>query len=255
MSDQLTVTVRGSRPSWARRLTALAAAILMMATAFIATSSTAEAATKYGIVRAVTQKMAGPHLTNYTQSGTYPKGKKVTLTCYTWGQRVSGWGGTSNLWYQTSDKVYVADVDLDTGSNSPITGACSKISLATFVSETRGKTWANIAGTLPGECVSLTSQYLWRVHGIKSEAWGNAVDYRSGGTGGNKLKSLGFKWSTNTKATNGDILVWSGGTYGHIGIYYNGQVYDQNDSRHSPARTANYSGKLWTNGYLGRWSK
>lgn len=114
-----------------------------------------------------------------------------------------------------------------------------------------------MAGTYAGECVSLTSQYIWRVYGIKAagSGWGDAIDYRSGGVTGNKLKSLGFKWSTNKSYKNGDILVWNSGDVGHVGIYHDGKVFDQNDSRHSPARTANYSGKPWTSGYLGRWSK
>ncbi len=206
-------------------------------------------------VMAATAKMSGPYLTNYAKKGTYAKAAKVKLACYTWGQSISGWAGTSNLWYRTSDGNYIADTNVNTGSNSAVTAACPRVSLATFVSDTRGKTWANAAGGFSGECVSLVSQYLWRVYGIKSGSWGNAVDYRSAGTGGNQLKAKGFAWSTNKSFKNGDILVWGSAPYGHIGIYYNGQVYDQNDGRHAPARTANYSGNVWASSYLGHWRK
>lgn len=242
---------------WRRVLPALVVGIVLAAGTLGAAAGTADATGKTYVVKAATQKMAGPHLTNYVQKGTYAKGKRLSLSCYTWGQLVYGWGGRSNLWYYTSDGVYVANVDIYTGTNNPVTRVCPKVSLAYFVADTRGKTWENIAGTYSGECVSLTSQYIWRVYGIKAAGtgWGNGIDYRYGRVTGNKLKSLGFKWSTNKSFKNGDILVWNNGQWGHVGIYYNGKVFDQNDSRHSPARTANYSGAPWANGYLGRWSK
>lgn len=251
-------TARGlvRRHQWHRTLFAVLAIISLVLGAQVAGAGSAEADGNTYVVKATTEKMTGPHLTNYTQKGTYAAGKKVTLSCYTWGQKVSGWGGSSNLWYKASDGYYIADVDINTGSNNPVTSACPKVSLATFISDTKGKSWANTSGNYSGECVSLISQYLWRVHGIKNGTWGNAIDYKSGGTGGKKLKSLGFTWSTNKNFKNGDILIWKSGSVGHIGIYYNGKVYDQNDGRHSPKRTANYSGAVWDGGeYLGRWSK
>ncbi len=236
----------------AKRSIALLGAILITSATFVATANTSEAANKYGTVKVTTQRMKGAHLTNYQQVGTYAKGKKLTLTCYTWGQRVTGWGGTSNLWYKVSDGYYTADVDLDTGSNNPITGACPTVSVNTFVSETKGKVWANINGTYAGECVSLVSQYLWRVKGIKTGAWGNAVDYRSGGTGGNQLKSRGFKWYTNKSFKDGDILVFNQTKpYGHIAIWHAGKVYDQNNNGR---RSAGYS-SFFPSGYLGYWRK
>ena len=132
--------------------------------------------------------------------------------------------------------------------------------ITNFVNATRGKTLANAQGTYPGECVSLVSQFLKQVWGITTGAWGNAIDYRSGGTGGNQLASRGFSWSASQSFKNGDVLVWGPsaaagtGAYGHIGIWYNGKVYDQNDARHSPARTAN-SSTFWSGGFLGRWRK
>lgn len=138
--------------------------------------------------------------------------------------------------------------------------AFATISVDQFVANTTGQQLSNAQGTYAGECVSLVSQYLLQVHGITTGAWGNAIDYQSGGSGGNHLASNGFSWSTDQNFLNGDILVWgpnaAAGTssYGHVGIWYGGKVYDQNDGRHSPARTAGYS-TFWTGGYLGHWRR
>ena len=132
--------------------------------------------------------------------------------------------------------------------------------VASFVSSTYGKTVANAQGTYAGECVSLVSQFLRQVHNITTAAWGNAVDYRAGGTGGAQLAARGFTWHTDTNFQNGDILVWGGGTYttsyGHIGIWYNGKTFDQNSGWHRDVgqRQSGYS-QFFSQGYLGYWRK
>lgn len=130
-----------------------------------------------------------------------------------------------------------------------------------FVANTMGKVLSNAAGTERGECVSLVSQYLLQVYGINNTGWNaNAIDYQAGGNGGNHLAANGFSWSTNQSFANGDILVWGQnaaagtGPLGHVGIWYGGKVYDQNDGRHSPSNVAGYS-SFWTGGYLGHWRK
>ena len=45
-----------------------------------AATAPAEAGTKYGTAMVRTQKMAGPHLTKYTQIGWYNKGQRLALT-------------------------------------------------------------------------------------------------------------------------------------------------------------------------------
>lgn len=231
------------------RVLALLAALLVLGGLVVPTGQ-AQAATKYGTVRAATQKMVGPHLANYRQMGTHRVGTRLVLTCYAWGQKVWGWGGVSNLWYRVSDGSYVADVDIYTGSNNPITGACPRMSHNAFVSQTRGSIWENSIGTLPGECVSLVSLYLLRVHGIKTGAWGHAVAYKSGGSGGKEMAKRGFKWRTDRSFRNGDILVWQGGV-GHIAVWHNGQIYDQNNNGRKKAGSATFFSK----GYLGYWRK
>ncbi|MDW5612029.1 Ig-like domain-containing protein [Mycolicibacterium sp. D5.8-2] len=132
--------------------------------------------------------------------------------------------------------------------------------VASFVSNNYGKTVANAQGTYAGECVSLVSQFLRQVHNITTAAWGNAVDYRAGGTGGAQLAARGFTWHTDKNFQNGDILVWGGGTYttsyGHIGIWHNGKTFDQNSGWHRDVgeRQSGYS-QFFSQGYLGYWRK
>jgi hypothetical protein len=66
-----------------------------------------------------------------TQAGTYAAGSTITLVCYERGQAVQGYfsnyvgnGGWDDLWYQVSDGFFVADIDIQTWSDNPITGAC-----------------------------------------------------------------------------------------------------------------------------------
>lgn len=82
-----------------------------------------------GKVMVKTQKMSKATLKS-TQKGWYSKGAKLTLKCYVRGQKVKGYysssfkGGWDDLWYKVSDGYYVADVDVSTGSNKPITKKC-----------------------------------------------------------------------------------------------------------------------------------
>lgn len=259
--------------SHSRHVARAATVLTSIALAFGAAVATAPAAsalpsTAQATVMAKTQKQANPNLNTKELKGWYTKGKRVTLTCYAYGQSVKGWGspgiagGWDNLWYKTSDGVYVADVDLSTGSNSRVvankcgTTTSTKVSLSTFYSKNIGKTLANASGDNAGECVSLVSQYLLQVYGLKTGAWGNALDYRSGGTGGKQLKAAGWKWSTDRNFRDGDIVVWDYAagyvsSDGHIGVWYQGKVLQQN-----------YNGKryatlipFFTQGYLGHWRR
>lgn len=219
-----------------------------------------------GTVMATTQRMAGATL-NTSQAGNFNAGRLLGLSCYARGQSVKGYyskyipGGWDNLWYQTVDGYWVADVDINTGSNNPVTGACTNTpppannAVAAFVSRNMGKTLANQQGTYAGECVSLVSQYLGQVYGIRTSAWGNAVDYRSGGSGGAHLAANGFRWSTDQSFQNGDIIVWGQGAYtsgvGHIAVWYNGKIFDQNFAGRRSAGLDSF----FISGYLGHWRK
>lgn len=126
-------------------------------------------------------------------------------------------------------------------------------SIGKFLNHYKGQSLANSQGGFQGECVSLISRALEEVHGVDHGAWGNAVDYRSGGSGGDKMKANGFTWHTDQKFENGDILVWGDGAhttaYGHIGIYYEGQVWQQNFNGDRTLQP--YDGEI--DAYLGYW--
>lgn len=107
------------------RLTALLAAlgIVLVGGAQLSPAQ----ATATGKVMVNTQRMTGPGLPpTYTQDGWYTKGSTLTLSCYLRGQSVYGYfGGPDSIWYKVSDGRWVADIDIDTGSNDPITAACA----------------------------------------------------------------------------------------------------------------------------------
>lgn len=87
-----------------------------------------------GLVMVQTQRTSAPNLASQYKSPPimvwWQKGVRVNLECYVWGQAVKGYysryfsGGWDNLWYRTPSSSYIADVDIDTGSNNPVTRAC-----------------------------------------------------------------------------------------------------------------------------------
>lgn len=183
-----------------------------------------------------------------------------------WSTKTNGWNSARVVIQDDGNMVVYAgstavwDRHAGVLRNPPSSGGNFAQKVASFVSNTYGKTVANAAGTFAGECVSLVSQFLLQVHGITSGAWGNAVDYRSGGSGGAQLAARGFVWRNDQSFQNGDILVWGAGTYtsgyGHIGIWYNGKSFDQNSGWHRDVgvRQSGYS-QFWSQGYLGYWRK
>lgn len=163
---------------------------------------------------------------------------------------VAGFSGTDSFTYTVSDghgATSTATATITVNYVAP-SGPTLSQKVSTFVSNTRGRTIANPDGSYAGQCVSLVRQYLEQALNIRTGAWGNAIDYRLGGSGGNQLASRGFTWSTDRNFQDGDILVFNrndgtAGTdpNGHIGIWSAGQFYDQNDGWRSNASTANYS--------------
>ncbi|HEX4058105.1 MAG TPA: RICIN domain-containing protein [Galbitalea sp.] len=398
------------------------AATLLTIAGVLTVSAPTASASVYATAMVTTQRMSGPTL-NSTQNGWYAKGSQPLLVCYARGESVEGYyspwipGGWDNLWYKVSDGYYVADVDINTNSDNPVTPACTsgptavqvdtsqwysitaRVSnknvdvrgggtangtalqqypgngtsaqkfkfisngdgtyriesaltssevwdvsgggtgngthvqtwswanvaqqkwyvynatvagyvtlipshaqskcldvpggstasslhlqiyscnntasqqyrlsdlgpvsplaarVAQFYSTTYGKEWAAPDGTLPGQCVSLVKQFIWQVWSITPGHWGNAIDYRSGGTGGVQLAANGFSWHTGTSGfQNGDILVWGPnaaagtGSDGHIAIWYNNKIFDQNDNGRLWAGSANF----FTGGFLDYWRK
>ena len=126
----------GSRPVFAnvlvmKRIRVFASALVLGLVMAVVVPAAAQAADPVATVKATTQKMSGPGLPpNYKQNGTWAVGTKLTLSCYQRGQAVKGYyskyfpGGWDDLWYKTKDGNWVADVDIDTKSNNPVTGQC-----------------------------------------------------------------------------------------------------------------------------------
>jgi hypothetical protein len=104
--------------------------------------------TSNATVMATTQRMSSDTL-NSTQNGNYGVGARLTLTCYAHGEAVKGYfsgsfpNGYDDLWYQVNDGFWVADVDIQTGSNDPVTPSCAPISTPPVSSDelTRAKSW------------------------------------------------------------------------------------------------------------------
>ncbi|MEP7192267.1 MAG: hypothetical protein ABI903_05325, partial [Actinomycetota bacterium] len=136
-----------------------------------------------------------------------------------------------------------------------IVWASNRPAVDNFVANNMGRQLSNASGTYPGECVSLVSQYLLQVYGITTGAWGNAVDYRSGGSGGSHMAANGFSWHTDQSFQNGDIPVWGDGAYtgvwGHIAVWYGGKIFDQNYAGRMTAGLDPY----FSSAFLGYWRK
>lgn len=255
-----------------KRIRTISVALGSAAFAFAAVLSSAPAAqalptTKVVTVMAQTQRQANPNLKANEFKGWYAKGTRVTLICYTYGQAVKGWGspwipgGWDSLWYKTSAGTYSADVDLATGSNGPAiatkcgstTPAPATTPIASFYNKVKGTSVANAAGGYRGECVSLVSQYLLQVRGLRTGAWGHAIAYRAGGSGGNQMKAAGWTWHTDRNFRDGDVLVWGSqvGVNGHMAVWYAGKMMQQNFAGR-PYVTLD---PFYATGYLGYWRK
>ena len=136
--------------------TAIAVVLAVFALQLVAVG--AAEATPTATVMATTQRMSGPSL-DTTQNGTYARGAVLSLVCYELGESVQGYyspyignGGWDNLWYQVSDGYYVADVDINTGSDNPVTGECSTptIPQATVMATTQRMSGASLDTTQNG---------------------------------------------------------------------------------------------------------
>ncbi len=108
--------------------------VAILVTALLATPSLALAtpasAAPTARVMATTQRMSDASLTS-TLLGWHSVGTVLELICFKRGQAVKGYfspylpnGGWDDLWYQIADGSFVADVDIETGSNNPVTGQC-----------------------------------------------------------------------------------------------------------------------------------
>lgn len=77
-------------------------------------------------------------------------------------------------------------------------------------------------GELKGQCVSLINQYLSKVHGIEAGAWGHAKAWA------NDTNPIRQWFYPVNRSQAGDIGVYTGGQYGHIWIYRDNDIIEQN---------------------------
>jgi len=196
-----------------RKLQALIAAMLTIATFFVAVPS-AQAAPTATVSASATQRMAGPTL-NTTQYGWYYRGQGLALSCAAYGQAVKGYyspwipGGWDSLWYRTSDGGWVADVDINTGSNNPVTPMCS-----TSTREQRAVAWAN---SQVG-----SNAYYGLCERFVENAYGTSGRYASAIAAFYSLRDAGTMRYTSTGIPAGALVfssvpAWDGG-YGHVQI-------------------------------------
>lgn len=163
-----------------------------------------------GRVMVTTQRMSGPSLTT-TQYGWYAAGTVLTLDCYSYGQAVSGWGGgPSSLWYRTSTG-WVADIDMATGSDGPITGACGTSAPSTSTRESRAVSWA----------LSMVGSQAYRnlCERFVENAFGTSGRYPSALSAFNAIRASGAMRYTRTNIPAGMLVFSDGpldGPYGHV---------------------------------------
>ncbi|MEE6175509.1 hypothetical protein [Mycobacterium sp. 050134] len=237
------------------RRSAAGVAVVLAGTGVLAPASASPVdAAATGTVKARTQRMSDATLSS-GQDGWYNPGDRLTLVCSKRGDVVKG---SDNLWYETSDGHFVADVDIDTGATGVAAPPCptdpgfgATTRLDNFVATVTGQQVGD------GQCVALVRKYLGDVYGITDGGWGDAYAYGKGGTGGNRLESRGFDWHPDQGFANGDILVWrqdprfAGLSYGHVAIWYNGRIFDQNYNGRLTAGSDPFSDY----GYDGFWRK
>ena len=96
----------------------------------------------------------------------------------------------------------------------------------------------------PYQCVDLTKQYMLDCYGIPLGAYGDAADYW---TDTAPIILTKFDKVSTTSFIDGDMIIWGDdagnftGPAGHIAIWYQGQIYNQN---------YNGSGKVSFNKYF-----
>lgn len=83
-----------------------------------------------------------------------------------------------------------------------------------FAAEWLGKR-VDYDGVYQYQCVDLIKQYVDELYGIKSGAFGNAIDYWT------NVQNPMTQWFNRIAGSNvmkGDIIILTGGEYGHIGV-------------------------------------
>lgn len=204
------------------RFVAVAVTILL-ASAGVLAAPVAASAAAYGTPAVATQRMTGPSL-NTAQAGWYAKGQRLTLVCHVKGQPVKGAfsryipGGWDDIWFKVSDGYYVADVDIETGSSTPVVGPCPPSSApapapAPTSKETRAVNWA-LSQVGSNSYTNLCGKFVANAYGM------NALGYHTALLHYNALKSAGQIKTTGTPPKGALVFSRSSsdGGAGHVVI-------------------------------------
>lgn len=129
------------------------------------------------------------------------------------------------------------------------------MTLNEFITKWNGKK-VDVDGVYGNQCTDLTKQWLKELGYDVSGAWGNGKDWDK-----NSSKD-DLQWIANTPAgvpSEGDIMVFGGGSYGHVSIFIDGDTnsfrsFDQNwpSGKLEPCSIAThkYTGTLFVKGWL-----
>ena len=204
-----------------KRIVAMIATLACSVSVMVASPVEASAAPT-GTVMIKTQRMSKPTL-NSTQHGWYEKNSKLTLTCYERGQSVKGYyspwipGGWDNLWYKVSDGKWVADVDINTGTNDPVTKKCGEPQTTS-----KAQKAVNWSLSMVG-----SNAYDFLCEKFVENAYGTSGKYPSAIAAYNALKAAGKIQTKGTPPVG--ALVFSTSSYdqgyGHVVISVGNNTY------------------------------
>ncbi|MGO4342077.1 C40 family peptidase [Pedococcus sp. 2YAF34] len=109
-----------------RRLATAAASVVLVAAPLVSTVAANAADTATGRVNTsgAALKVRSAPTTSSTVVGTRADGARVTITCQTYGQQVSGTYGSSTVWDKLKSGGYVSDAFVKTGSDGLVAPLC-----------------------------------------------------------------------------------------------------------------------------------
>ena len=109
-----------------RRLAAAAASVILVAVPLVGTvaAQAADAATGRVNTSGAALKVRSAPTTGSSVVGTRADGARVTITCQTYGQTVSGTYGTTRVWDKLKSGGYVSDAFVKTGSDGLVAPLC-----------------------------------------------------------------------------------------------------------------------------------
>ncbi len=148
-----------------------------------ATSASADAS---GTVEVQTQRITDANLTS-RQDGSYNPGDQLTLVCSKRGRDVTGFfssnapGRLNDLWYQTSDGHFVADVDIETGTLKVAAPECGEAAPVADAGRATGRTQGVNPGTA-GQCTWGAALKWFQASGSYPALFGDAMSWSDAAT-------------------------------------------------------------------------